>query len=189
MYTTTTPCSPNADRFRTASLALCAALAVGVLAGCSSSRASDGVPDAEIQQQIDKLRQAVSPFYSFDVAMAAGWDAALSGCVEHPELGGMGYHYGNLGQLGNGGELSLLRPEALLYIPHEDGSMEFVGVEYIIPADDWPFAQAPEFLGQHLHFNEMQQLWALHVWVARDNPSGILADWNPDVNCDFAPAQ
>lgn len=149
----------------------------------------DGVDDSglsdEVLDSLVALRRAMTPFYSFDVATAAGWDVPLSECVESP-FGGMGYHYANLGQLTNGGKLSLMRPEVLLYAPTEDGSMEFLGVEYIIPAADWTHAEPPMFLGEHLHFNPMQDIWALHVWVARHNPTGIFEDWNPEVHCDFA---
>lgn len=139
----------------------------------------------EILAQLDALRMATFAFHSFDVAGAAGWDTAISPCVESP-MGGMGYHIANMSQLTNGGHLSLLRPEVLLYAPTEDGSMEFLGVEYIIPADDWPHDHPPEFLGQHLHYNPVQDIWALHVWTARHNPDGIFEDWNPTVTCEFA---
>ncbi len=145
----------------------------------------DDSEDLDILAQLDSLRLATSAFHSFDVAAAAGWDTAISPCVESP-MGGMGYHIANMSQLNNGGHLSVLRPEALLYAPTEDGSMEFLGVEYIIPADDWPHEHAPEILGQHLHFNPNQNIWALHVWTARHNPEGIFEDWNPEVSCEFA---
>ncbi len=141
--------------------------------------------DEAVEHQLTMLRQAVMPFFSYDVAVAAGWDVAISPCVESP-AGGMGFHIANLDQLGNGGHLSLLRPEVLLYAPTEDGSMEFLGVEYIIPAPDWPHEEAPHFLGQHLHYNPHQDIWALHVWVGRNNPNGIFEDWNPEVSCEFA---
>jgi hypothetical protein len=35
--------------------------------------------------------------------------------------------------------------------------------------------------------NEQFGVWALHVWLYRDNPSGIFADWNPRVSCAAAP--
>ena len=139
----------------------------------------------EIEAQLDALRLATVAFHSFDVATAAGWDTAISPCVESP-MGGMGYHIANMSQLNNGGHLSVLRPEVLLYAPTEDGSMEFLGVEYIIPADDWPHDDAPKLLGQHLHFNPNQNIWALHVWTAKHNAEGIFADWNPEVSCEFA---
>lgn len=142
--------------------------------------------DEEVLKQLDALRLATVAFHSFDVAGAAGWDTAISPCVESP-MGGMGFHIANISQLSNGGHLSVLRPEVLLYIPTEDGAMEFVGVEYIVPADDWSHDHPPQILGQHLHFNPGQNIWALHVWSARHNPEGIFADWNPEVSCEFAP--
>lgn len=147
----------------------------------------DGEITPEVQAQLDALQLSVMPFFNFDVAVSAGWDTILGGCVESP-MGGMGYHVHNMDQLGNG-YLTLLRPEVLLYAPMEDGSMEFVGVEYIIPGDLWEEEDPPYFLGQHLHFNPNvgpTGIWALHVWVGKDNPNGIFDDWNPDVNCEFA---
>lgn len=138
------------------------------------------------QEQLNALRQATNAFFSFEVGQSAGWDTPLSECVESP-FGGMGYHYANLDRLADGAQLSLLHPEVLLYEPTEDGSMAFVGVEYIIPAAAWSDAAPPEFMGRTLHYNPVQDIWALHVWVGRDNPDGIFEDWNPDVSCEFAP--
>lgn len=152
----------------------------------------DGSLDPEVLAQLDQLQMAVLPFFSYDVAVAAGWDTAISPCVELPGVGGMGYHIANMDQLqNNAGFLSLLRPEVLMYVPAEDGSMQFGGVEYIIAEADWPHAPdegiAPQFLGQDLHYNPALGIWALHVWVGQANPAGIFEDWNPDVSCEFAP--
>lgn len=144
-----------------------------------------GMP-AEIRAQLALLRNASSAFFSFDVAQSAGWFAQLSDCVESP-AGGMGYHYGNPDQLANEGNLSLLRPEVLVYVPMEDGSMRFGAVEYIIAAADWPHVEPPEFMGQQLGYNPHLDIWALHVWIGIDNPAGIFADFNPEVSCEFAP--
>lgn len=141
----------------------------------------------EVQAQLDALQLSVMPFFNYDVAVSAGWDTILGGCVESP-MGGMGYHVHNMDQLLNG-YLTLLRPEVLLYAPMEDGSMEFVGVEYIIPGELWESEDPPHFLGRHLHFNPHvgpHGIWALHVWVGKQNPNGVFEDWNPDVNCDYA---
>ena len=97
----------------------------------------------------------------------------------------MGFHIANIKQLETG-SLSLLRPEVLLYAPTEDGSMEFLGVEYIVPDPDKALAP-PELMGQTFHYNPIQKIWALHVWIGKDNPNGIFADWNPEVSCEFAP--
>lgn len=165
---------------------------LGMLGGtlpphCQDPDDGNEIPEA-VQAQLDQLQLSVMPFFNYDVAVAAGWDTILGGCVESP-MGGMGYHLHNMDQLTNG-HLNLLRPEVLLYAPTEDGSMEFVGVEYIIPGDLWDEELAPQFLGQHLHFNPNvgpTGIWALHVWVGKHNPEGIFADWNPDVSCEFDP--
>lgn len=142
----------------------------------------------DIQEQLDALRDAVQPYYSIDVAVAAGWDEEITGCMESSD-GGMGFHFVNFDQLANGGEVSILRPEALLYEPMADGSLAFVGVEYIIPEEDVPRTDPPPVLfGQEFGFIEAFEVWGLHVWVGRDNPDGIFADFNPDVTCDHADA-
>lgn len=148
---------------------------------------SDGTLPPDVLAQLDALTLSVLPFFNYDVAVSAGWDTILGECVESP-MGGMGYHVHNMDQLMNG-HLNLLRPEVLLFAPTEDGSMQFHGVEYIIPADLWNEPFAPEFLGQELHFNPNvppNGIWALHVWVGSENPDGVFADFNPNVNCDFA---
>ncbi len=154
---------------------------------CDEDADSDDI-SPEVQAQLDALQLSVMPFFNYDVAVAAGWDTIPGGeCVESP-MGGMGYHVQNIDQLTNG-YLNLLRPEALLYAPMEDGSMEFQGVEYIIPAELWTSEDPPVFLERDLHFNPNVGpfgIWALHVWVGKQNPNGIFADWNPEVSCQFA---
>ncbi|MFP4207619.1 MAG: hypothetical protein ACLFSC_03105 [Wenzhouxiangella sp.] len=141
----------------------------------------------ELAGQLNQVRRATSAFYSYDVAVAAGWDTAISECVESP-MGGMGFHIANLEELGNpdfAGTLSVLRPEVLLFAPTADGSMEFLGVEYIVPG---PLSEeAPEILGQPLEYNPRLDIWALHVWIGKPNPDGIFANFNPNVSCEFAP--
>lgn len=156
-----------------------------VPAACGEHPPSQLSPD--VLAQLDALSLSVLPFFNYDVAVASGWDTILGGCVESP-MGGMGYHVHNMDQLMNG-YLNLLRPEALLFAPMQDGSMQFHGVEYIIPADLWNEPFPPEFLGQELHFNPNvppNGIWALHVWIGTENSSGVFADFNPDVSCEFA---
>lgn len=153
---------------------------------CGEDTGTDDI-SAEVQAQLEALQLSVMPFFNYDVAVTAGWDTILGECVESP-MGGMGYHLHNMDQFVNG-YLNLLRPEVLLYAPMEDGSMEFQGVEYIIPAELWESEDPPAFLGRNLHFNPNvgpSGIWALHVWVGKQNPNGIFEDWNPDVSCEFA---
>jgi hypothetical protein len=77
-------------------------------------------------------------------------------------------------------------PELVMYEPQQGGGQQLVGVEYIVPFDQWSQPNPPTVLGQMLHRNEALSLWVLHVWLWRENPSGLYADWNPNVSCTNA---
>jgi hypothetical protein len=167
-------------------------LVVGALAcggggegATSSESAIRASPDVE--QALAQLRRVVAPFHDFAKAEAAGWSAPITPCLESPDgEGAMGIHYGNVALID--GTVELLRPELLLYEPLANGRLRFVGVEYIVPYTFAPRdGPAPELLGQAFHQNDTFQLWGLHIWVGRHNPSGMFADWNPEVSCAFAP--
>lgn len=139
----------------------------------------------EVDVMLNEVRAVTEPYQNIDNAMAAGWDTFLSPCVEHPELGGMGYHVGRMEYMD--GRTNHLEPQVLLYEPTEGGGMEFVGVEYIIPfAIHSAESDPPMTLGQHYHQNLVQEIWALHVWTEKENPSGIFSDWNSNVSCQHA---
>lgn len=166
--------------------ALCGLLAP-VFAQPVSAQSGHGDDLRELNKQVRAelalLTRATAAFSSYDVARAAGWNAVISECVESP-AGAMGYHVANMEALdGAPFELSLLRPEVLLYVPLQDGSMEFLGVEYIVPYTPDNASNPPEILGQQLQYNPHQDIWALHVWTERHNPDGIFAPFNPDVSC------
>ncbi|MGI9627001.1 MAG: hypothetical protein ACR2QM_09210 [Longimicrobiales bacterium] len=144
--------------------------------------------DRQGQQQVRKwirgIRKATRPFKTFENAAPGGYVAKLSECVESP-AGGMGYHYGNPALIDT--QLDPLRPEILLYEPRKNGSLRFVGVEYIVPIDAWTENDPPEVNGFSLHRNDLLGLWLLHVWTERHNPSGTFEDFNPRVSCAYAP--
>ena len=99
-----------------------------------------------------------------------------------PTLGGMGFHYGNVGLID--GSVQVDQPELLLYQPLENGRLKLVAVEYIIPYTFVPRdAPAPVLFGQTFSQNDTFQLWGLHVWAWKENPSGLFAPWNPRVSC------
>ena len=136
-----------------------------------------------IAQMLDEVRDITAAYHDYDAAMEAGWDTQLSECVAHPELGGMGYHYARMEYLD--GRVNHLEPQILLYAPDEDGNMIFVGVEYVVPFEILsPEADPPMLFFHQYHQNEMQGIWALHVWTEKENPSGPFFDWNPEVSCD-----
>jgi hypothetical protein len=135
---------------------------------------------------VSTVRRATAAYHRVDEAVADGWGAVVvSPCVEHPELGGMGHHYVNLGLMD--GELDPVEPEVLLYEPTRSGALRLVGVEYIVPFGVVPeTGPAPELFGQAFVPSEGAGGWALHMWTWRDNPSGLFADFNPRVSCDHA---
>ena len=179
--------------------ALIAALAIS--SGCGGDRtptetttqlrpqttltASAGL-SADVNQDLATLRRVTAAFHDFGTASAAGWSAQITPCMESPE-GGMGFHYGNVGLID--GTAQVDKPELLLYEPESNGRLRLVAVEYIIPyAAHSRDAAPPVLFGQQFAQVDAFQLWGLHAWVWKNNPSGIFAPWNPSVNCANATA-
>lgn len=138
----------------------------------------------ELQQWIAGVRSATAPFHQFQTASDAGYSAQITGCMEQPGVGGMGYHYGNPALID--GTVEEFAPELLLYEPQKNGRKRLVAVEYIVPFSLWTAPQPPVLHGLTFHANLTFQVWALHVWTFEHNPRGILADWNPRISCAFA---
>jgi hypothetical protein len=131
-------------------------------------------------------RQAAARYARMDLTLADGF-TPLFECISDPTAGGMGFHYVRADRLD--ATLELSKPEALVYAPKADGRRELLAVEYIIPAADWSGSEPPAFLGQALQYktavgrHSVDPYYALHVWLWGDNPSGMFADWNPEVTC------
>jgi len=171
--------------------------AIALLGGCSDSPTGteahtglqvDGALAAE-QKDLAAVRAATARFHRFDVADEEGYDFLfLNTCMvdqSGDDRGGMGYHYVNTALLD--GQVSVATPEAVLYEPGPNGQLRLVALEYVIPKSAWNEPDPPVLLGQDFTLNAFD-LWALHVWVWKRNPSGMYADWNPNVNCDDAAA-
>ena len=134
--------------------------------------------------------------------------------ISYPkELGAMGVHYFRPDLLGitatspridgAGLHVDYMRPSILIYEPQADGSMELVAIENLVFEKAWLAANAegPRFLG--VPFDRMaddpateadeghhfEPHFDLHVWLYRDNPNGMFAQFNPAVTCDFATTQ
>ena len=138
---------------------------------------------ASVRSDLALLRRVTAPFHEFDQATEAGWSAQITPCMTDPGgAGGMGLHYGNTSLIN--GTARVDQPELLLYEPESNGRLRLVAVEYIIPYTFHSRDAAPPVLfGQKFVQNDVFQLWGLHAWVWKDNPSGIFANWNPTVNC------
>jgi hypothetical protein len=135
-----------------------------------------------VLQDLARLRAATASFHQFDKAADAGWSAKITPCMSSA-AGGMGFHYANPALID--GTARVDQPELLLYEPEKNGELRLVAVEYIIPYTAHARDAAPPVLfGQQFKQNDVFQLWGLHAWVWANNPSGMFADWNPNVTCE-----
>ena len=99
---------------------------------------------------------------------------------------------------GEGLHTDFRKPSILIYEPQADGSMELVAVENLVFARAWRDAgnaERPTFHGvpydsmsddpktstDEAHMFEPH--FDRHVWIYRDNPSGVFAPFNPSVTC------
>ena len=133
-----------------------------------------------IDRDVARLRAATERFKSPEAAIAAGYPAETN-CVQHQPHGAMGYHFNNAAL--KDATLDVEKPEVLVYEKRPDGTLQFNGVEYFVPFTAWMKTEPPTIMGQSLKRADALGFWYLHVWSEKPNPSGIFADWNPNVKC------
>jgi hypothetical protein len=136
---------------------------------------------AEQERDLEAVVRVTSSYTDFARAQAAGYSERLTDCMSD-STGGMGFHYGKVAYID--AHARLLEPEILMYEPQPNGSLQLVGLEYVVPLS--LSATPPSLFGLSFHRNEAFQLWVLHVWLYKDNPSGMFTDWNPTVSCAAA---
>lgn len=143
----------------------------------------------------DGAKSSTARFHDLDQAKAAGYTvtvADLAGieCISDPAGSGtMGVHMLNPALLFDGGVIDAAEPEVLVYEPRNDGTLKLVALEYLVFAADWQGASKPALFGQE--FDTIQPgnryglplSYALHAWIWKPNPSGILKPYNPRVDC------
>ena len=162
-------------------LAVLVVLPALVLAG--AALAGGGTSDA---------KPATARFHDLDTAIAAGYSFRLpeltgNTCITEPGVGGMGVHQVNTSLLD--GTIAATAPEALVYEPRNDGSLKLVALEYVVFQADWKGSSPPELFGKTFDLIPspnrfgLPAFYALHAWLWKPNPSGLLATWNPHVTC------
>jgi len=161
---------------------LCAALIPLALAGaCGGDNTTSPAPTA-LPAGVEALRASMDAYTSLALAKKAGYSTAITDCMSNGDVGAMGIHFGNTNLID--GVADSLHPEVLIYEPGTDGEMSLVGVEFLVPYSAIPRSgTAPALFGQSFSQNDVFQVWALHVWTHRTNPSGLFASWNPRVHC------
>lgn len=149
------------------------------------------------QSGLAGAREATAAYHDIAAADAAGYQvhvAELSGatCIANGADGAMGDHFVNGALLLDGGVVDASTPEALVYEQRNDGTFKLVALEYIVFKADWEAAGntgKPSLFGQEFDFTDepnrygLPPFYALHAWIWKPNPTGLLKPWNPRVTC------
>ena len=171
-------------------------LAAAALAMSHTACGSSPTGAEALQQDLDVVRAANAKYQDVSVALQDGY-VADPVCVAAGPAGAMGIHYVNSQRVDS--LLVAERPEILLYAP-EGGTLRLVAVEYMVPVFQGgaPFfgpgapaqpGPTPTMFGQPFqgpmpgHNPAMPWHFDLHVWLFRDNPSGVFSQFNPAVSC------
>jgi hypothetical protein len=167
-------------------LGLALAAAAAAFAGASGGGGEkDGRSGA-----LEGARDATARYRDVRAALEDGY-APVGACTADPKLGAMGIHYANP-VLADDAQLDVPRPEVLVYEPTADGGRRLVALEYLAPDADGDTAtdeDRPDLFGQPFdgpmagHEPGQPVHYDLHVWLWRDNPSGLFAQFNPRVSC------
>lgn len=181
------------DRTRRASALISAAL----LATLAVSGVSAHGRGPELGRGLQAARHATARFKDVNAAIAAGYaqppaPAPLHECISSFDgSGAMGYHFINGSLLDT--KVDPRKPEVLVYAPDRHGTLHLVALEYVVFQAPWMekhrskmptlFHEMFMATGEPNRY-EIPAFFSLHVWLWKDNPSGMFAPFNPNVSCD-----
>ncbi|MBA2670122.1 MAG: hypothetical protein H0U67_07120 [Gemmatimonadetes bacterium] len=175
----------------------------------ASSSAAFGPDLAEVRAATSRFRDvnvALAEGYLREPADICHTAEMMGKPAEH---GAMGIHFARMDLLGitgppnprvngTGTHTDFRSPAVLLYEPQEDGSLELVAVENLVFIEAWHAAghtAPPSFEGVPYdrmvddpnteldEAHEFEPHYDRHVWLYRDNPRGMFAQFNPNVTC------
>jgi hypothetical protein len=172
-------------------------LTTSAAASAGNDKRNDGNDDNDGNKGLNAVRAATADFRNLNAAIRAGYTIRLADkdgieCIDNP-AGGMGIHYVN-GDLVGDGRIKARTPDVLVYEPKRDGSLRLVALEYVVFQEAWDakhrsapklFGERFELLGADNRYG-LPAFYELHVWLWKDNPSGMFEDWNPRVSCRYA---
>ncbi len=189
-----------------------AAVLVSAVAANSSRIPTPAEPDlAAVRKATERFRDvnvALAEGYVRDPGNLCD-EATMMG--KPAELGAMGIHFFRPDLLGitgppnprvngNGTHIDFNKPSILIYEPQANGSLELVAVENLVFIKAWQAAgnvAPPSFQGVPYDLMADDPVTAVdeahmfephydrHVWLYRDNPNGIFAQFNPAVTCKY----
>ena len=174
---------------RLAAFGLVAAV-VASLGSATGPAAAAKPDDQKLSRQMADVRRATAKYHRLEVALADGYIPFGDPlpCVENPGVGTMGFHYYNPTLLFDG-VLDPTKPELLVYAP-SGNDVRLGAVEYMMPLSTWNSTEAPNIFGKPFDGpmaehepNTSGVHYDQHAWVWVHNPAGVLATWNPSVEC------
>ena len=141
-----------------------------------------------LRRDLAALYAAVGRYAEAEQAVAAGYWP--EGHCRASLLGAQGTHYA---QASRRPTVVAHAPQRLMYEPQPDGSMRFLGVEYLVFQRFWHDvgnSERPALFGETFGdaMLDDEPVYRLHVWIGQFNPLGLFADWNPLVSCAFVGA-
>ena len=178
------------NAFRTVALGV--VVAFGASFSVLAQKAKDESPD------LKRAREALDKYKDPVAAIHDGYFSTV-GCVTYPKAGqpgqvpypagAMGVHFFNVALVGK--PLDPTKPQVLVYEPGAGGKLQLVAAEWFVPLSP-ELKGKPELFGKpfdgpmeghHPLMPHGLHHYDLHVWLWRDNPSGMFAPTNPKVKC------
>jgi hypothetical protein len=101
---------------------------------------------------------------------------------------------------GNGTHTDFTKPSILIYEPQADSSLQLVAVENLVFIKAWQQAgniAPPSYQGVPYdtmvddpvtaidEAHNFEPHYDRHVWIYRDNPNGVFAQFNPNATCKY----
>lgn len=172
-----------------------ATLALGAVALPSSAGAQALAGSPKLSPELLAVRTALDKYQDPVMAVHDGYLSSV-GCLTYTagtshgmqyKAGGMGVHFINLGNIGPA--LDPMKPQVLIYEPAGD-KLRLVAAEWFVPTA--VSKTAPSIFGQTLGgpmegheplLPAALHHWDLHVWLWKDNPSGLFSPTNPSISC------
>jgi len=147
-------------------------------------------PSPNIASELAAVRAVTAKYHNISAALTDGYQlgyrGVVTGCVANPTAGAMGYHYFNWAKMDDPA-INANDPEVLVYHTSDEGTLVLGAVEWVVHKPLWEQAgntAAPVVFDTTLHvINPVLNWYIAHAWIWKQNPSGMFADWNPDVTC------
>ncbi|MDA7427821.1 hypothetical protein PGB28_05065 [Primorskyibacter aestuariivivens] len=203
-------CVTNFDFAKPAtSRAIGAALLAAAMTLCGNAAAAENVSLDDMRAAVEKYKDVNAALADGYIQDPSGHCVHAAAEGMPMEWGAMGIHYLRPDLLklsppggrvnGMGTHTDFMQPAILLYEPRDDGSLELVGAENLVFKEAWhaaghdgppmlngrawdhmaddPATEGDEAHGFMPHYDQ-------HVWLFRENPSGDLMPFNPNVTCE-----